>query len=187
MENNINFYPKGAKTKTLILLDAFKTVYRANPPLYFLITLSAFSIFWVFFNVLDQLLFFSPILYFYVPGDAIAGFALTNIIASILGITVSMNVYAIRNSNLRLDKALFSGSFMGIASSLCASCSSIGFLVISTFGGAGIVFTGFLTNYQTPLRLFSLAVLIWGLYSVLNRITKSCAINNSSADNNHAK
>jgi hypothetical protein len=170
----------------MILVDAFKTVYHTDPPLYFLITLFTFLIFWVFFNVLDQLLFFSPILYFYVPDDAITGFILTNMIASILGITVSMNVYAIRNSNLRLDKALFSGSFMGIASSLCASCSSIGFLIITTFGGAGIVVTGFLTNYQTPLRLFSLAVLIWGVYAVLNRITKSCPINNSSVGN-HAK
>jgi len=95
-----------------------------------------------------------------------------------------MNVYVIRNSNLKLDKALFSGSFMGIASSLCASCSSIGFLMISTFGGAGIVVTGFLSNYQTPLRLLSLFVLIWGLYSVLNSITKGCAVNKSSVDDN---
>jgi hypothetical protein len=184
MENKNNFFPKGAKT--MIVLHAFKIVYGKNPPLHFLITAFAFSIFWVFFNVLDQLLFFSPILYFYVPDDAITGFILTNIIASILGIIVTMNVYAIRNSNLKLDKALFSGSFMGIATSLCASCSSIGFLIISTFGGAGIVVTGFLTNYQTPLRLVSLVVLIWGLYSVLDKITKSCAINNSSVDN-HAK
>ena len=182
MENKDTFFPKGAKT--MILLHAFKIVYRTNPLLHFLITAFAFSVFWVFFNILDQLLFFSPILYFYVPNDAITGFILTNIIASILGILVSMNVYVIRNSNLKLDKALFSGFFMGMASSLCASCSSIGFLVISTFGGAGIVVTGFLTNYQTPLRLFSLVVLTWGLYSVLNRITKSCAINNSSVDNN---
>jgi hypothetical protein len=170
----------------MILLHVLKTVYSTNFPLYLLITAFAFTTFWVFFNVLDQLLFFSPILYFYVPEDAITGFLLTNIIASVLGIVVSVNVYAIRNSNLKLDKALFSGSFIGVASSLCASCSSIGFLVISTFGGAGVVVTGFLTNYQTPLKLFSLAVLIWGLYSVLNRINKSCAINNSSS-NNHAK
>lgn len=92
-------------------------------PLHFLITAFAFSIFWVFFNVLDQLLFLSPISYFYVPDDAITRLILINIIASILGIIVTMNVYAIRNSKLKLDKALFSGSFMGIASSLCASCS----------------------------------------------------------------
>ena len=182
MENKNNFFPKGAKT--MVLIHAFKIVYGTNPPLHFLITAFAFSVFWIIFNVLDQLLFFSPILYFYVPDDAITGFILTNIIAFILGIVVTMNVYVIRNSNLKLDKALFSGSFMGVASSLCASCSSIGFLVISTFGGAGIVVTGFLSNYQTPLRLLSLVVLIWGLYSVVNRITKSCAVNKSSVDDN---
>jgi hypothetical protein len=85
-----------------------------------------------------------------------------------------MNVYVIRNSNLRLDKSIFSGSILGIASSACASCSSIGFIIISAFGGFGIIITNFLTNYQTLLRIMSIAFLLWALYSVHNRITKSC-------------
>jgi hypothetical protein len=93
-----------------------------------------------------------------------------------------MNVYVIRNSKIRLDKSLLSGSILGIASSACASCSSIGFLVISTFGGFGVVATDFLTNYQTPLRIASICVLIWALHSVLNRITKSCILDNAFAD-----
>jgi hypothetical protein len=68
---------------------------------------------------------------------------------------------------------------LGIVSSACASCSSIGFLIISTFGGAGIIATGFLTNYQIPLRVLSIAILIWALYTVQNKITKSCMLNSS--------
>jgi len=52
-----------------------------------------------------------------------------------MGILVAMNVYVVRNIKIRLDKSLFSGSILGIASSACASCSSIGFLLISTLGG----------------------------------------------------
>jgi hypothetical protein len=123
--------------------------------------------------------FFSPIVTFYLPDDAIAGFVLMNVTSILMGILVAMNVYVIRNSKLRLDKSMVSGSILSIASSACASCSSIGFLVISTFGGFGIVATDFLTNYQTPLRIASICVLLWALYSVYNRITKSCILDNA--------
>ena len=121
-------------------------------------------------------------LFFYVPDDAVVGFMLTNVIAFLLGIVVSMNVYAIGNSSLKLDKSLFSGSLIGIASGVCASCSSAGFLIISAFGGAGMVATGFLTNYQIPLRLASIFIVVWALYSVSNRIAKSCILNDSSVN-----
>src|SRR5215216_219424 len=119
---------RGVKT-TLPL--ALKTVFGSHPLLYVLVSVLVFLSFWTFFNVLDQLLFFSPVLFFYVPDDAVVGFMLTNVIAFLLGILVSINVYAIRNSRLKLDKSLFSGSLIGVASGVCASCSSVGFLVIS--------------------------------------------------------
>ncbi|HEY6537212.1 MAG TPA: hypothetical protein VIY08_15670 [Candidatus Nitrosocosmicus sp.] len=93
-----------------------------------------------------------------------------------------MNIYVIRKSNIRLDKSIFAGSLLGIASSACASCSSVGFLIISTFGGFGIIVTDFLTNYQDPLRIVSIALLIWALYSVHNGITKSCVFNTFTDD-----
>ena len=96
-----------------------------------------------------------------------------------------MNIYVIRTSKLRINKSsLFTGSLLGIVSSACASCSSIGFLIISTFGGAGIIATGFLTNYQIPLRLLSIVIMIWALYVVHNKITKSCLLNNSDNPKN---
>ncbi len=146
-------------------------------PVYIAIAAAAFTIFWIVFSAFDQLLFFSPVVTFYLPDDAIAGFILTNITSLLMGVLVAMNVYVIRNSELKLDKSLFSGSILGVASSTCASCSSIGFLVISTFGGFGIIATDFLTNYQTPLRILSIGVLMWALYSVHNRITKPCTFN----------
>jgi hypothetical protein len=153
---------------------AFKMVFTNR--LYIAIAAAIFAIFWIGFNAFDQLLFFSPILSFYLPDDAITGFILTNITSVLMGILVAMNVYVIRNSRLKLDKSLLSGSILGIASSACASCSSIGFLVISTFGGSGIIAIDFLTNYQTPLRILSIGILLLALYSVHNRITKSCVL-----------
>jgi hypothetical protein len=111
-----------------------------------------------------------------IPDDAVTGFVVTNITSVLIGILVAMNVYVIRNSKLKLDRSLLSGSILSIASSACASCSSIGFLLISAFG-FGIIAADFLTNYQTQLRIVSIAMLLWGLYSVHNKITKACIFN----------
>jgi hypothetical protein len=99
------------------------------------------TIFWIVFNIFDQLLFFSPIVVFYLP-----------------------------------EEYFFSGSSIGVLSSTCASCSSLGFLLISTLGGAGITLSTFLSNYQTPLRIVSIALLLWAYYSISIRLTRSCNV-----------
>ena len=169
--------------KTTLPLS-FKMVFQNR--LYIAIAAAVFTIFWIAFNVFDQLLFFSPVWSFYLPDDAMTGFVITNITSVLMGILVAMNAYVIRNSKIKLDRSLFSGSILGIATSACASCSSLGFLVISTFGGFGIFATDFLTNYQTPLRLVSLGILLWALYTVHNKITKPCTFN-ALTNNNHEK
>ena len=140
------------------------------------------SIFWIIFNLFDQLLFFSPIVIFYLPDDAVIGFILSNITSILLGIVVSMNIYVLRHSKVKLSLAsFFSGSTVSVLSSTCASCSSLGFLFVSTFGGAGIVALTFLSNYQTPLRVLSVALLIWAIYSISNKLTNSCIIKQQRA------
>jgi hypothetical protein len=136
--------------------------------------------FWIIFNSFDQLLFFFPVLTFYLPSDAILSFIISNITAVLLGIVISMNVYVFKNlKGLKMiGTSLFSGSSLSIISSTCASCSSIGFLLISTFGGVGVSASAFLSNYQIPLRLISLVLLIWAYYSVTKTLTRgsSCII-----------
>jgi hypothetical protein len=141
--------------------------------------------FWIIFNVFEQLLFFSPIWVFYLPEDAVIGFVLTNITAILMGILISMNVYVVKHSKLKITKSssLFSGTGLSILSSTCVSCSSIGFLLISTFGGLGIVISNFLSIYQTPLRIISIGILLFAQYSIHNKITKSCAVDYSAAYN----
>ena len=120
-----------------------------------------------------------PVWTFYLPEDAVKGFILTNISSVLLGILISMNIYAIKNSGIKINKSsLFSGTTIGIISSTCASCSSIGFIIISTFGGAGIVLSNYLEIYAIPLRIISIFILIYALYIVHNRLSKSCKLNN---------
>jgi hypothetical protein len=78
---------------------------------------------------------------------------------------------------LRISRtSLFSGSALGVLSSTCVSCSSVGFLLVSTFGGVGIAASAFLSNYQISLRVLSIVLLIWALCSISNKLTKSCTI-----------
>ena len=87
------------------------------------------------------------------------------------------NVYIIKHFKLQISKSsLFSGTGLSILSSTCISCSSIGFLLISTFGGLGIVVSNFLSMYQIQLRLLSIAILLFAIYSVHARIKKGCMI-----------
>jgi hypothetical protein len=139
--------------------------------LYISLGVTITAVFWIIFNVFEQLLFFWPVWVFYLPEDATISFILTNISAVLMGLLVSMNVYVIKHFRLQISKSsLFSGTGLSILSSTCISCSSIGFLLISTFGEVGIVVSNFLSMYQIPLRILSIAILLFALYSVYARI-----------------
>ena len=162
-----------------LIVNSMRMVFSSNWT-YVALTGAVSSVFWVIFCVFDQLLFFSPVFVFYLPDDAVTGFILSTIISILLGIVVSMNLYILRHSKgLRISRtSLFSGSALGVLSSTCVSCSSVGFILVSTFGGVGIAASAFLSNYQIPLRVLSIVLLIWALCSISNKLTKSCTIEN---------
>lgn len=145
---------------------------------YVLIAFATALAFWIVSSILDQLLYFTPIVYFYLPEDAVVGFILATITSVLLGIIVSMNIFVFKNTRTKLKTAsFFSGSTLGVLSSTCASCSSLGFLLVSTLGAAGVTASSLLSNYQIPLRLLSIGLLAWAYYSVSRQLMNSCAIN----------
>ena len=119
----------------------------------------------------------------------------SSITAAILGIVISMNVYALNqrrhhNSSsikdtkrIRMENtgttatsspisSLFSGSSQSILSTACASCSSsLGLVLTSIFGtGLGVSVSTLLSNYQT----LSVLILLWSWYSISKSLsTKS--------------
>lgn len=131
---------------------------------------------WVLMMNLDQLLFFSPVLAFYIPADAWTNFILSTAVSALLGIVVGMNAYIFRTSAVGLGGSFFSGSTLGLVTSACAGCTSAGFFLVTTFGVAGIAATSILAQYQLPLRLVSIGLLVWSYYSAHKRINQSCAI-----------
>ncbi|MDE1818626.1 MAG: hypothetical protein KGI19_08495 [Thaumarchaeota archaeon] len=163
MENDMmSKYLLGAKTVFLDKIYVFIAVSVAVP-------------FWITFNVFDQLLFFSPSVIFYMRDGAWPGFMLSTAAAMLTGIVVSMNIYALRHSISKSLGSLFSGSSVGVATSMCVSCSSIALFLTTSLGTAGLVVSTFLSNYQIHLRLLSIIILIWAYYSVHKKITASCS------------
>ena len=138
--------------------------------------------FWVAFSILDQLLFFSPLLDFYIPVDAVPNFILSIVTSVLMGLVVSMNVYILKtintgkrkNNKKKISTSMFSGTSLGMISGACASCTSLSFLLVSTFGWAGVVASNILSNFQIPLRLVSIGLLAWALYSSSKRMTETC-------------
>ena len=158
----------GLLSRLSFIFISIRMVFFSNWQYIALATLVS-SIFWIIFSVFDQLLFFSPVFVFYLPDDAVTGFILSNITAVLMGVVVSMNVYVFRHSKgLKINAAsFFSGSTLSVLSSTCVSCSSLGFLLVSTFGGLGVTASTFLSNYQIPLRIISAASINMGI--ILNK------------------
>jgi hypothetical protein len=132
--------------------------------------------FWVLLNILDQVIFLSPIVTFYLPSYSFTGFVISNITAGLVGFVVPMNIYVLRQKKLKLGTSVVSGSIGGVIPSVCASCSSIGLFLASTFGTAGATASAFLTNYDIPLRLVAIGVLVYACYSVSRKLTFSCTL-----------
>jgi hypothetical protein len=192
-----------SNTNHILFFRASKTVFSSW--VYVSIAVSFTAIFWVLFSFFDQLLFLAPVLAFYLPKDAVVGFVVSSIIAGLLGVVVSMNIYALRQQHRQSNSIssqkknkkigasssslLFSGSSLVVLSTVCISCSSsLGFVLLSIFGsGLGIALSTFLSNYQMPLRIVSVVILLWSYYSISrDLVTKHCPIpsNNNNLKNN---
>jgi hypothetical protein len=88
-----------------------------------------------------------------------------------------MNAFIYNRSKKIATKSLISSSTLGMVSSMCASCGSIGFYLSSTFGTAGVAASTFFSNYQIPLRIVAIIILLWAYFSAHRNIMKSCSIN----------
>ena len=97
-------------TPSQSIILSTKLVFSKWP--YILLAECVTTSFWIIFNVFDQLLFFSPVMIFYMPEDAAQRrFILLTITAFLVGAVISMNPYLIRQSKglKTVMLSLFSG------------------------------------------------------------------------------
>lgn len=130
----------------------------------------------ILISTLSEFVFFEPYFVFFVPDDRTLSFSLAVVVSILSGIVIPMNVYLLKT----IQKAKrvgggFLGSLIGVSAGAC-SCGPVGFAIISTFGTAGGLATAFLSNYEIPLRLASVAILGVVYYTTTRSLNNNCKI-----------
>ena len=128
-------------------------------------------------SILSEYIFLEPYVVMYVTYDDVFRFSLVVIVSILSGLVLSMNVYRIkslRNSRKKMSGGVL-GSILGASAGACG-CGPIGFAIISTLGSIGGVATAFLTNYEFPIRIASIGILILVYYTTSKSILTECII-----------
>jgi hypothetical protein len=153
---------------------SFVTRTAFSNPLYLIIASVTGLVFWIVTNTFDNILFFSPFLAFYVPNDMLGVFFLSCINSILVAVLVNFNLQIIRDLKLRISKSAVAGTTISVISSACASCSTFGFILASTFGGFAVVVSNFLSGNQTIIREISTLILLIAVGTCYIKIRESC-------------
>ena len=155
--------------------EVFKSVYSNKKYLY--VSSTIFLILFFSLSIVSEFIFLSPAFVFNVPVNSSADFVLIVVISLLSGIVTSLSIYRIRmaNNGLRKSGIGFVGSIIGTSAGAC-NCVPLGFSAASIFGTIGGTATAFLTNYEMPLRLVSIAILFYTYYVLTKDITSKCKI-----------
>ena len=127
-------------------------------------------------SIVSEYLFIEPYVVFAVYPDTAFNFSLIVIISILAGMVVGMNIFRVRLvKKVRKIGNSITGTIIGASAGAC-SCGPIGFSIITTFGTTGSIASSFLTNYEIPLRLISIAILVLVLWTTLKSVSKECKI-----------
>ncbi|MGH1521173.1 MAG: hypothetical protein ACRBB2_02200 [Nitrosopumilus sp.] len=128
--------------------------------------------------ILSEYIFLEPYVIGHVPSGSELGFVLIVILSGLSALVLPMNIFRInilKRSKQKMSGGIF-GSIIGAAAGAC-SCGPIGFAVISTFGSVGATATSFLTNYETPIRIVAIAILVVTFFTTVKSLRIECKIN----------
>ncbi|MEO2201396.1 MAG: hypothetical protein CXT78_16170 [Thaumarchaeota archaeon] len=128
--------------------------------------------------ILSEYIFLEPYVVSHIPSGSEFGFVLIVILSSLSALVIPMNIFRIsilKSSKQKMGGGIF-GSIIGAAAGAC-SCGPVGFAVISTFGSVGATATAFLTNYETPIRFFAIAILVITYFTTVKSLKTECKVN----------
>ena len=125
---------------------------------------------------LTEFLFFEPYLLFYVPEYEVATFVLLLVISILTGLVLSMSIFRIRflQASTKKPRSGLLGSLIGAGAGAC--CGGIGVALISIFGAVGGVATSVLTNFEIPLQIISIAILVFTYFMIVRDLNKECKV-----------
>lgn len=127
--------------------------------------------------VLSEYIFLEPYIIGHIAPGMELGFALIVILTTLSAVVIPMNIYRInilKKSKRKVTGSVF-GSFIGSVAGIC-SCGPIGFAVFSTFGSVGATGLAFLTNYELPIRIVAIALLIVTYFTTIKSLEIECKI-----------
>ncbi len=127
--------------------------------------------------ILSEFIFLEPYFVGQIPTGTELGFSLIVILSGLSALVLPMNVYRInilKHSKGKMGGSVF-GSFIGAAAGAC-SCGPIGFAIISTFGSVGATSMAFLTNYEIPIRIISIALLVIIYFTTVKSLKVECKL-----------
>ena len=127
--------------------------------------------------VVSEYVFLEPYVTGHIPSGTEIGFLLILAVAALSGLAIPPNLFRILVLSAPRQKmgGGIAGSVVGAAAGAC-SCGPVGFAVISTFGSAGAAATSFLTEYEIPLRVASVAVLAVTYVSTMRSFKNECRV-----------
>jgi hypothetical protein len=128
--------------------------------------------------LISEYIFLEPYVVGHIPSGTELDFFLIVILSGLSSLVIPMNVYRItvlKNSKKKIGSGIF-GSFIGAAAGAC-SCGPIGFAVISTFGTVGATASSFLTNFEIPIRIAAIGLLLFTYYTTARSLKIECRLN----------
>ena len=127
--------------------------------------------------IMSEYIFLEPYIVSHLPSGTELGFVLILMISSLSALVLPMNIYRInilKKSKQKMGGGIF-GSIIGAAAGAC-SCGPIGFAVISTFGSVGATATAFLTNYEVPIRIIAIIILVITYFTTIKSLRVECRL-----------
>jgi hypothetical protein len=127
--------------------------------------------------IISEYLFLEPYVVGHIPQGSEFDFMLVIAISTLSALVIPMNIYRInilKKSKGKISGSVF-GSFVGAVAGAC-SCGPIGFTIISTFGSVGATSLAFLTNYEIPIRIGAIALLLITCYATIKSLKIECNV-----------
>ena len=145
---------------------------------YLLLSFILFSSMMIGLLILSEYIFLEPYVVSHIPSGTELEFILIFIISVLSALVIPMNIFRInllKASRQKIGGGIL-GSIIGLAAGAC-SCGPVGFAVISTFGSIGVAATTFLTNYELPIRIIAIIILVVTYFTTIKSLKIECKIN----------
>jgi len=157
------------------MIEIFKVVFSNFK--FLILSLVIFSSMLTILLLISEFIFLEPYFVTHIPSGSELGFILIVVLSGLSALVIPMNLFRIinlKNSKQKMSGSIF-GTIVGSAAGAC-SCGPIGFAVISTFGSVGATATAFLTNYEIPIRIIAIGILVITYFTTIKSLKSECEV-----------